>query len=108
MGLGALPIFVAAAPVFVKVIGGMIFCGVGGLIPGTLLGSAPRAARTPAAAAGVVGLMVQGAAVGQLLGPPIFARIVKWSGAAPGDWSGGWIFTSLAAVMLLVLAQRLR
>jgi MFS transporter, CP family, cyanate transporter len=107
MGLGALLIFVAAAPVALKVAGGIVFCAVGGLIPGTLLGAAPRAARTPAAAAGVVGLMVQGAAVGQLLGPPIFARIVKWSGTVPGDWSGGWIYTSLAALLILALAQRL-
>ncbi len=108
MGLGALPIFVAAAPVVLKVAGGIVFCAVGGLIPGTLLGAAPRAARTPAAAAGVVGLMVQGAAVGQLLGPPVFARIVTWSGTAPGDWSSGWIYTSLAALLILGLAQRLR
>ena len=85
MGLGALPIFVTAAPVSVKVGSAMLFCAIGGLIPGTLLGAAPRAARTPVAAAAVVGLMIQGAGIGQLLGPPIFAVVVN----AWGGWSGG-------------------
>ncbi len=104
MGLGSIPIFVVAAPVWVKVVSAMVFCAIGGLIPGTLLGAAPRVARSPAAAAAVVGLMIQGAGVGQLLGPPIFAGAVKWA----GDWSGAWVFTISAAGLLLILAARLR
>ncbi len=104
MGIGSIPIFATAAPVWLKVVSAMLFCAIGGLIPGTLLGAAPRVARTPGAAAAVVGLMIQGAGIGQLLGPPIFAAIVKGS----GSWSGAWIFTISAALLLLALAPGLR
>lgn len=104
MGLGAIPIFAVGAPVWLKVASAMIFCAMGGLIPGTLLGAAPRVARTPAAAAAVVGLMIQGAAIGQLVGPPLLARAVKGA----GSWQGAWMFTIAASMVLLALASRLK
>jgi len=104
MGLGSIPVFAPWAPVWLKVMSAMLFCAFGGLIPGTLLGAAPRVAHTPAAAAAVVGLMIQGAGIGQLLGPPIFARAVQWA----GNWSGAWLFTMTASILLLVIASRFK
>ena len=78
----------------------MAFTGVGGVIPGTLFGAVPHIARTPAAAAGIVGLLIQGAGIGQLLGPPLFA----WAVAGSGSWRGAWLFTAAAMVALLILA----
>jgi MFS transporter, CP family, cyanate transporter len=103
MGLGSIPIFADGAPLWFRVAGAVVFTAVGGLIPGTLLGAAPRVAASPLAAAAVVGVMIQGAGIGQLLGPPLFARAVSWA----GGWQGAWIFTGTAALLLLVMAQRL-
>jgi MFS transporter, CP family, cyanate transporter len=104
MGLGSIPVFADGAPLWVRVAGAVVFTTVGGLIPGTLLGAASRVANSPLVAAGVVGLMIQGAGVGQLIGPPIFARAIGWA----GGWQGAWIFTGAAALMLLAMTARLR
>ena len=103
MAASSIPVFADGVPLALRVSAAMIFTGIGGLIPGTLLGSAPQVARTPHAVAGVVGLMIQGAGVGQLLGPPFFAACVGWA----GSWQGAWAFTALAGAVLLICASLL-
>ena len=103
MTLCSIALFADASPLWLRLAAAGAFSAVGGFIPGTLLGATPRLARTPAAAAGVVGLMIQGAGVGQLLGPPLFVRAVAAAGPQ-GSWQGAWVFMAAAAVALLVMA----
>lgn len=61
----------------------MSFCS--GLVPATLLGGVAHLAIPPAARAAAVGLLLQGAGIGQLVGPPMFAAVAShhgWTAAA--------------------------
>lgn len=61
----------------------MSFCG--GLVPATLLGGVAHLAIPPSARAAAVGLLLQGAGIGQLAGPPMFAAVAShygWTAAA--------------------------
>src|SRR5690606_22542309 len=55
---------------------------VAGVIPGTLFACMPRYAPRPEAVTTTVGLVQQGAGMGQLLLPPL----VAWVAAASGGW----------------------
>lgn len=56
----------------------MSFCG--GLVPATLLGGVGHLAMQPSARPAAVGLLLQGAGVGQLAGPPLIAAVVTHYG----------------------------
>lgn len=81
---------------------------VAGVIPGTLFACMPRYAPRPEAVTTTVGLVQQGAGMGQLLLPPL----VAWVAAASGGWSLTWLVTGafaladLAIAGLLVLHER--
>ena len=73
----------------------IVLSAVGGLIPGALFAGAPVHAPRPGLVASVSGLLMQGAALGQLIGPPA----AGWLVSATGNWS--------AATGLMVLAAGL-
>lgn len=73
---------------------------VGGAIPGTLFACMPRQAPGPQVVATTVGLVQQGAGMGQLLLPPL----VAWVAAASGGWTLTWLVTGAFAVAVLVIA----
>ncbi|MFA7503478.1 MAG: MFS transporter [Burkholderiaceae bacterium] len=73
---------------------------VAGLIPGTLFACVPRHAPGLQAVGTTVGLVQQGAGIGQLLAPPL----VAWVAAASGGWSHTWIVTGALSVVVLVIA----
>ncbi len=77
---------------------------IGGLIPGTLLSLAPQFASRPSLAGGVVGLMIQGAGIGQLLGPPLLGSLVDGF----GDWSAALGLTLPCAAVCAACALGLR
>ncbi len=64
------------------------FCGFAGLVPSSLFSEAPHRIPHPSFLATVSGLLVQGAAIGQLLMPPLAAAAVAWY----GSWSAGITF----------------
>lgn len=70
----------------------------GGLAPGALFASVPRNAPSPALIGATNGLMLQGANLGNTLGPPLLAAIV----AASGQWHDGryllWASLGLCAL----------
>jgi MFS family permease len=66
-----------------RVIAAAGFCGFAGLVPSSLFSELPNHAPHPSVMATISGLLVQGAAVGQLAGPPLAASFVAWY----GDWS---------------------
>lgn len=73
---------------------------VAGVIPGTLFACMPRYAPRPEAVTTTVGLVQQGAGMGQVLLPPL----VAWVAAASGGWSLTWAVTGAFALAVLVLA----
>ena len=62
--------------------GGLFICT--GLIPSSLFALVPDHAPDRSVIATVSGIVMQGAAIGQLVGPPIGAALVAWS----GTWQG--------------------
>ena len=73
---------------------------VAGLIPGTLFACVPRYAPGPQAVTTTVGLVQQGAGMGQLLLPPL----VAWVAATSGGWSHTWLVTGAFALADLAIA----
>ena len=85
MGLASLGIFLPVAPDAVAFGLCLLFSAVGGLIPATLLASAPIAAPAAGMVPIVLGLIVQGNNLGQILGPTAVGSALDrfgWQSAA--------------------------
>ena len=110
MAAGAFLAFsdLTAGQAVLRYAGAVLFSTVGGLIPGTLFGLAPRLAPSEHSIASTVGLMQQWSAVGQVGGPPLAA----WLAGQVGGWQLTWVLTGaccLAGMLLAALiGQRLR
>jgi nitrate/nitrite transporter NarK len=76
----------------------------GGLAPGALFASVPHNAPAPSLNGATNGLMLQGANLGNTIGPPLLALVVSLSGA----WSSGaWLlWTTLGLCLAGALALR--
>lgn len=94
MGEGAVLVFSSALPLGPRIAAAIAFSACGGLIPGTLMSSAPVYAPAPALVATVIGLMLQGAGFGQVFGVPALARTVTGF----GSWDYAAAFTVAAAL----------
>ena len=110
MGLGAFLAFSepTAGQAVLRYAGALLFSTVGGLIPGTLFGLAPRLASTEHSIASTVGWMQQWSAVGQVGGPPLAA----WLARQAGGWQLTWVLTGACclagAVLAALIGQRLK
>ncbi len=104
MAVGSTLVFIESTPVDAKVAAGILFSAFGGLVPGTMFAIAPRFSSRPTQIAGIVGLLLQGAGIGQTIGPAMVGGAV--------DVFGGWQFASLvmigASLLGLVFAFALR
>ncbi len=77
---------------------------VGGLIPGTLFSTAPLVASSAAGVGGMIGFMLMGAGLGQMIGPIAVTRVVEWA----GDWFAGGALLLAAGIVGAVCATWLR
>ena len=97
----------ADAPVL-RYLGALLFSMVGGLIPGSLFGLAPRLAPSDRTVSTTVGWIMQWSAVGQVSGPPL----VAWVASQAGGWQWTWVVTgtccAAGAVLAALIGQRLR
>ena len=84
MAAGAILTMSDELPVAVRIAGAIGFSGFGGMIPGALFAGVSRHAPTPAHISTVNGLMLQGVAIGQFIGPALATLLV---GLGHGDWS---------------------
>ncbi len=100
MGLSAFGVYAGALPFELRYAFALSFSAIGGLTPGTLVSSAPVVAPRPTLVASVTGLMLQGSAIGQVLGPPALALAVERLGA----WDHAALFTAGAAALNIALA----
>jgi predicted MFS family arabinose efflux permease len=95
MGICGVFIYSATLPFLVRYTACLVFSGVGGLVPASILGGAPIYAPTPKLVATTNGLIMQGSQLGQTVGPPVLALIVS----ATGTWeSAPWLLCSAAAL----------
>lgn len=85
MGLAALGIFEPALPDVLRLGLCLLFSLIGGVIPACLFATAPSHAPSPGHMGAANGLLMQGSALGQFIGPPLVAAAVA---AAGGAWSG--------------------
>lgn len=81
----------------------LVFSALGGLIPSVLFAQIPHLSPTPDYAAQANGMLMQGSATGQFIGPPIVGAAVAASG---GAWSGA-LAPLIAMALLTVVAGAL-
>lgn len=98
MGAGALGVFLDIMPFWARYACVVAFSVTGGIIPGALFAGVTVHAPLPGLVSSVAGLMQQGAAFGQLVGPPI----VGWLVASLGTWTAAPLFTLSAAAATCV------
>ncbi|MEE4236538.1 MAG: MFS transporter [Anderseniella sp.] len=104
MATGAVIVMSEALPVALRIAGAVLFSSFGGMIPGSLFAGVPRHAPSPAHVSTVNGLMLQGVAIGQLIGPAATTWLVGMGGGGWG-WSLAYLLpmaalTALAGIML--------
>lgn len=104
MGLLALGILSATLPDLVKYLMALAFSGFGGILPASVLSGAPVHAPSPGLIGVTNGVIVQGANLGSLAGPPALAALV--TGA--GGWQGGSWLLLVAGLLGVALALALR
>ncbi|MBV9112272.1 MAG: MFS transporter [Hyphomicrobiales bacterium] len=100
MGITAVCVFIEALPFALRYSLALIFAVVGGVIPGTCFGAVESFAASPSKAGPIFGGLIQGAGIGQLLGPSLVAAIVE----AIGSWHGAALFIAAGALINVALA----
>ncbi len=102
-------VYRAGLPIELRYGMAIVFSAVGGLIPGSLLSGVPNYAPSAALVGSSVGLVTQGAGIGQVIGPPMLAAVVEGGGgwhAAPIFTLGAVLLSAFSAVGLLWLRSR--
>ncbi len=100
-GLCCLGIYMPGISLSLRYLLCLVFSGVGGMFPAAALHGAAMSAPTPKLVATSQGLLLQGAQLGGLTGPPLVGFVVSRT----GQWqSASWV---LAAAALLVVALSL-
>ncbi|RJL16457.1 CynX/NimT family MFS transporter [Paracoccus siganidrum] len=95
MGLAALGIFLPLLPEVPTFLLCVLFSAVGGLVPAVLLASAPLAAPGAGLVPIVLGLIVQGNNLGQIVGPVAVGGVIQ---------AGGWAWAALIVAVAALLA----
>ena len=103
MGICGVAIFIPGLPNWAVLILCVVFSGVGGTLPSTLMGSAPLLSPTPQLVPVAIGLAMQGSYLGQVLGPLAIGPVVDTFG-----WSAAGGVVAAAALLGVALAWRLR
>jgi MFS family permease len=104
MGLCATLVFSSVSDPTVKIVSGFLFSAFGGLFPGTAFVLAARFSPSPSHMALMAGFMLQGAGIGQTIGPMMVSSIVEYS----GSWDSANLVVIGMAVIGLAGAWLLR
>ncbi len=104
MGLCSLAIYSPIWPFMIRYGACLLFSGIGGLIPSAVLSGAPVHAPSPNLVASTNGLMIQGAQLGQLVGPPVLGLLVLNT----GGWQVAPWFLGFSAALGIMFALFLR
>ena len=108
MGGASAGIFLSGTPGDLKIVLAFVFSAVGGLLPAAAIAGAAAHAPRAAFIAMASGFVVQGAAIGSLLGPPVMATAVEGLGGWAASW---WVMLAVSTAGLglvagLVVAER--
>lgn len=103
MGLCGIGIFLGLLPDTLTFLLCVLFAAAGGLIPATLLASAPLAAPATRLMPVVVGLMMQGSNLGQVVGPVAIGGVIEALG-----WPSAAGLVGAAALLAMLTALGLR
>lgn len=103
MGLSGLGIFLGLLPDTATFLLCILFSMVGGIIPATLLSSAPVLAPAATLTPVVVGLMMQGSNLGQVVGPVAVGGVIEALG-----WPAAAGLVAAAALLAILVALGLR
>ena len=103
MGLCGIGIFLGLLPDAATFLLCVLFAAAGGLIPATLLASAPLAAPATRLMPVVVGLMMQGSNLGQVVGPVAVGGVIEALG-----WPSAAGLVGAAALLAMLTALGLR
>ena len=95
MGVFGALVFAPFTSPLVKTLCGIAFSACGGMYPGTAFALAPRFAAKPSHIALMSGLLLQGAGIGQTIGPLLVSGLVERGGA--------WVFASLEVMLFAVI-----
>ena len=101
MGGSSAGIFLAGTPDGLKIVLAFVFSCVGGLLPAAAIAGAAAHAPRAAFVAMASGFVVQGAAVGALLGPPVMATAVEGLGGWAASW---WVMLAVSGAGLSLVA----
>ena len=104
MGLCAAIVFAGFSNPPLKTLAGFLFSAFGGMFPGTAFVLAARFALKPSHMALMAGLMLQGAGIGQTVGPLMVSSTVE----ILGSWDYANLIVGVMALIGLVCALLLR
>ena len=104
MGLCASLVFAGFTEPAMKTVAGILFSAFGGMFPGTAFVLAARFAIKPSHMALMAGLMLQGAGIGQTIGPMMVSSVVELS----GSWNSANVIVAAMALIGLGSALLLR
>jgi MFS family permease len=99
MATGAVAVMSETLPVPLRIAGAVLFSSFGGMIPGSLFAGVARHSPSPAHVSTVNGLMLQGVAIGQLIGPAATTFLVGMGGGA-WSWSLAYLLPMAGLTML--------
>jgi CP family cyanate transporter-like MFS transporter len=92
MGLCASLVFATFSEPMVKIVAGFLFSAFGGMFPGTAFVLAARYSPSPSHMALMAGFMLQGAGIGQTIGPLMVSSIV--------EFSASWNYANLVVIAM--------
>jgi len=101
MGASSAGIFLSGTPGDLKIVLAFVFSVVGGLLPPAAIAGAAAHAPRAAFVAMASGFVVQGAALGSLLGPPAMAAAVEGLGGWAASW---WVMFAVSGAGLGLVA----
>jgi MFS family permease len=104
MGMCATLVFSSFSGPTLKTISGFLFSAFGGLFPGTAFVLAARFSPSPSHMALMAGFMLQGAGIGQTIGPMMVSSMVELS----GNWDSANLVVISMAMLGLTCAWLLR
>lgn len=103
MGLAAIGIFALSLPAALTFALCVLFAGIGGMIPATILSSAPKVVPAAALVAVAVGLVTQGNGLGQVLAPIAIGAAIETYG-----WTAPAVIIPLLAILNIAVARAMR
>ena len=104
MGLCAMLVFATFSEPMIKIVAGFLFSAFGGMFPGTAFVLAARYSPSPSHMALMAGFMLQGAGIGQTIGPMMVSSVVEFS----ADWNSANLVVVVMAGIGLTCALLLR